>query len=215
VEGSLSELGIATDEDGSFRSTIGQMLNHGIDEAEFLNAVPVWQRAITNQTYFDALSQWVKRETNMDLTFDDWYDLIGGTAPAELTDIANRAAVQYQATMTGFDLRASLIEQIAEETTLDELGVASAFGTIEQQLLALGDTGLRKYGLSRRELVQAGMGIQTVSGRSAEEIRLKARQAAIEESLLDDEKATLFAGYNSQTGTPYRPGLNPYSPERA
>lgn len=215
VEGSLSILGLARDEDGSWRSTIGRLLNEGIDETEFLNAVPIWQRATTNAVYFDALSKWVKRETKMDMTFDDWFDLISGTAPAELTDIANRAAVQYQAQMTGFDLSRSLIEQIAEQTSMDELGIASAFGNIEQQLLAMGDQGLRKYDLSRSELIQAGMGIQTASGRSMEEVRLKARQAAIEAGLLDDEKAQIFVGYNPAAGTPYRPGLNPLAPERA
>jgi len=215
VQDQLVMLGLPADSDGSYRSYIGQMLDAGIDDAEFLEAAPIWERAATNADYFRIMQQWVARETDMELTFDNWFDLIEGTAPAELMDIANRAAVQYQAEQTGFDIGSAMIENIAENTLLSEREIAAAFNEAEKQLLSLGTYGLKKYGLTRTDLVSAATGIKAPSGRSHEWIRQKARQAAIELSLLDDEKAQLFVGYRTDTGVPQRQGMVAFSPEGA
>lgn len=72
-----------------------------------------------------------------------------------------------------------------------------------------------KYGLRRGELIDASMGIAPSSGRSIQQVRNLARKAAIEEGYMDDPKTQLFVGYNPRTGSPFRPGLNPLSPEGA
>ena len=84
----------------------------------------------------------------------------------------------------------------------------------ERNLLALGQEGLGRYGLTQEELVSAFAGIPTPSGRSIEQVRLLAQKAAVELGMADDVNTELFVGF-TERGTPERPGLKALSPERA
>ena len=47
----LQVLGVGRDEDGSFRSTIGNLLDHEVDSNEFNRYAETYQYAVTNEQY--------------------------------------------------------------------------------------------------------------------------------------------------------------------
>ena len=214
VEDGLRQLGVGTDADGTFRLTIGDMLNRGIDDDMFVDAVPTFVRASQSQQYFDALNQWTERRLGTTLTFDDWFAVLEGEARQDIQLTFEAAQAQYAMEISGiadeFGNRA--IMNLARETDLSLPEMLKRFDEVEQNLLAIGDD-LGRFQLNRNDLLAASAGIQADSGRSSEWIRRQAAKAAIELGLMDDVNTQLFVGYDPERGTPERPGLNVLAPE--
>jgi hypothetical protein len=218
VDQSLQLLGVARDPDGTFRTTIAQLLEGGVDEQELADFVPTFIRAAQSPEYASVLNQWTERDLGESITFEDVFDVLAGTARADLAAVVESANLQFQAEQQGIEIDRFQIEQLARTTNLTDQQITANFTAAERNLLALGDAGLRRSGLTQQALISAAFGQGfTLEGKelSAVEISQKATKFAIEAGLLDDPKLQLFVGFNPRTGTPFRPGLSPLSPEGA
>jgi len=215
VESSLIELGYQRDDDGSFKSTIGELLDGNVEAQTFKDMVPTFIKASQQPEFFNALDQWSNTMLGVDLEFGEWFDLLDGNATPELQEVAQAATLTYQAQTRGTTISNDQISRIVAQTDMNEQQVQSLLGEFDSALTALGERGLGRYDLSRDEILALSAGISPESGRSLEQIRQKAGQAMREEGLLDDQKISFFVGYDSAKGTPIRPGLNPLAPEVA
>jgi len=217
VEGSLVELGVQRDADGSFRSTLGTMLGSGIEDKSFNEFSSVFVRAANSEEYAGVLNQWTERDLGRTIDFDDVFDVLGGTSDAELQQIVERAGLQFQAERAGVEIDRRLIMSLARTTDLSEAQVAANFSTSEQRLLSLGDVGLKRSGLTQDALIQGAFGnVAIVDGveMSPAELSARASKFAVELGLEDNPKAQLFVGF-TQEGQPTRPGLESLAPEGA
>jgi len=214
VEQGLNALGYDRDPDGSYRQAIGNMLTKGVDGDLFVESVPTFVRAEQSTNFRSALGQWTQAMLGKDLDFSTWFDVLAGEAPPEIARVVELAQLQYAANATSVGINSTLLQRIAADTNLSEAQAVAAFNETERNLLALGDEGLGRYGLTQDELVSAFTGIQPPSGRSIEQVRLTAQKAAVELGLSDDVNTDLFVGFTPR-GVPERPGLKALSPERA
>lgn len=208
VESTLNALGYARDEDGSYRSRIGEMLTKGITDEEFVESAGLFIRAEQSPEFRNILDQWVLDATGKNISFDQWFDVLAGTTDAELGDIVERATIQFQAQGANIALTTDQIKRIAELTQFSEQQVGASFSSVEQTLLALGDTGLARYSLSVQKLVDATLDI----GEDAARTRNLANKAITELGLQDDPKAQFFTGF-TQAGRPVKTGLLAGAPE--
>lgn len=208
----LKQMGVEPDADGTYRSTIGDMLDTGVDDAAFVQFAPTFINASVNTAFGDTLSQWTERAGLGAVDFDSWFDVIAGTAPLELQEIVESATLAYQAEQRDIALDPLLIEQIAQETSFSEEQAAALFSNVEASLLALGDAGLSRGRLSVEALTRASAGL-SFNGESPEEIRRRAGKLATELGMADDGQVELFTGFSQTTGAPVRPGLRPLNPE--
>jgi LysM repeat protein len=216
VSGALDLLGIERDPDGSFRSAVGDLLSGGVDDQQFVAMAPTLFKAQNSPEFAETLNAWMQRDLGRELTFDELFDVFNGTSSGELNQVVEQANLEFAAQQQGVEVARGRLARIAANTDLTEAQAQAAFSTVEQQLLALDQVILEgRFGLTQGELVDAATGIAPKSGRSIQEVRNLARKAAIEESLLDNQKQQLFVGFNPRTGTPFRPGLNPLSTEGA
>lgn len=215
IEDSLVQLGIPRDQDGSYKSQVGKLLNLGVEDATFNDLTPSFVRAQRNIEYGNILNQWTERDLGKTIGFNDWYNVIAGETPAELADVVEKAGLQFQAEQQGVAITSAQVGNIAALADLTEAQAASAFTEYEQILTSLaGSLGNNsKYDLTSDEILSLATGIKPASGRSHEEIRRRAAQAAREADVLDDKKLQFFVGYDVNRGTPNRPGLNPLAPE--
>jgi peptidoglycan hydrolase-like protein with peptidoglycan-binding domain len=213
VEQALFGMGYERDSDGSYRSTIGEMLDRGISDSLFVEAAPTFLRAEQSTNYRDALNLWTQERLGVDLDFADWFDVLDGRAAPEIGEVLELAQLQYAANVTGISASMDLISRVGADADLTEAEAFGAFNEAERNLLGLGDEALGRYGLTVDELVSAAAGITTDSGRSIEQVRLMARKAAFELGVADDAGTELFVGF-SERGTPERPGLTALSPVR-
>lgn len=214
VESSLESLGYGRDPDGSYRQAIGQMLAKGIGDQLFVDAVPTFIRAEGSTAYRAALGKWTQAELGKDLDFNSWFDVLAGEAAPEIGRVLELAQLQYAANTAAVGASDSILRRLAADTNMSEADALAAFNSVERNLLALGDSGLGRYGLTQDELISAFAGIQAPSGRSIEQVRLLAQKAAVEIGLSDDVNTELFVGF-TERGTPERTGLKALSPERA
>lgn len=205
MEGALRSLGfdVTTEE---FRQEIGAYLEAGVDAELAAAMVPTFQRAQTSEQFAEILDKWLRQETGQELDFDAWFDVLAGEAPADINLVVEAATLQYAAEQASFQIADETITRLAEQTQMSEREAAAAFQSVQDQLLALGDEGLARYGLTRDDLLSDAAGIESLSGRSNSEIRQLASKTATELSLADDRKLNLYVGYNPRTGTPNRPG---------
>lgn len=219
VDEALDLLGVQRDADGSFKTTIGDLLGGGVDDGELINFAPVFVRAAQSPEYADVLNQWTERDLGESIDFDDVFDVLQGTERAELTQVVERANIQFQAEQQTLEISRRQIETLARTTQLTEAQLAANFSTTEQRLLSLGDEGLRRSGLTQAALISASFGQSFVTGQgqelSATEISQRASKFAIELGLADDSKLQVFVGFDPVTGTPFRPGLRQLAPETA
>lgn len=215
VSNALSMLGYAKDADGSYASLVGDMLNSGIRADDFNTFAPTFVRAEQSQDYANTLNAWTQRDLGRDLTFDDWFDVLEGTASADLADVVEKATLQFQAERTNTMLAPEQISRLAELTSKTEDEMRVAFSQAEQSLLTVGDQNLARFGLSEQALVNAAFGVETLgadpfstSGEplTATEVQRRAFKAAQELGLQDDEKAHFFVGHDD-SGRPKREGL--------
>ena len=211
VENSLDKLGYERDDDGSFGSKVGEMLDKGITDDAFNDAASVFIRAEQNPEFANVLNQWVEADGLPSLEFSDIFDVLEGTTDPELEAIVEKAIIQFQAEATGFALDPTQITRLANLTQFSETQIQTGFSTAENQLLALAGRG-ELYGLDESALVSAAFNLESDSG-TANETRRLARKAILERGLSDDRKAQFFGSFDS-SGKPFRPGLTAGAPER-
>lgn len=217
VEDSFVALGYERDADGTYNSYVGRMLDAGIEDTTWNEYVPVFIRAQSNEVYFESFAKWAEAEYGLEVTFDDWFDIVAGQTPGELADLVELAGLEYINTQLGTGLTDEQIARVAEMGELSEADAAVAFSNYQGILtsLAVNLGADMRYDLTEDEILSLSTGIQAESGRSSEEIKRLAAQAARERGLLDEEKLQFFVGYDPKKGTPFRPGLNPLAPEGA
>ena len=208
VDSGLRLLGYERDEDGTFGSTIGRMLDEGIEDSDFANMAPLFKRAQDNPELLTALNAQLDRP----ITFDDLFDVLAGLDTGELADATERAIIQFHANQRGTQLEQGQITRLANLSQLSEDEIARAFTSEEEALLALGPKGLRTTGLSEQDLIAAAFDIQAESGLTAVEIRRLAKKGITERGLSDDPKAQFFQSFTPE-GRPFRPGLLAGAPE--
>lgn len=214
VDSSLEALGLERDRDGTFRSSMKEMLDSGIQADEFNQFAPTFIRAEQSQDFAESLNFWVQQDMGRDLTFEDWLDVLEGTSTAEMSQIVERAQLQFQANQQlSTALSPEQITRLSNLTELSEQQIATSFSGAEAQLLALGDRGLARYNLSERELVNAAFGVQTegIDATPTEVSRL-ATKTIRELGLQDDPKAQFFTSFD-KFSRPVRGGLAAAAPE--
>ena len=213
VTPALRQLGYTPDANGSFDAQIKQMLDAGIDDQAFLSQAPVFAQAQQNLQFAQVLNQWAQRDLGREIGFNDWFDLLAGQSIPELEQLAERASLAYMAQEASAGISEEQVVRLAERTDLSQQEAARLFSDFNQAVLALGESGLRRGGLTRDEVLSAAAGINPDSGRSIEEVRLAVAKLAREEDLFDEEKIQFYLGFGSQ-GTPQRPGIASLAPDR-
>lgn len=215
VESSLKELGYTPGPDGTYKDQIKKMLDKNIDADVFASQVPTFVRAVQNQQYATQLQQWAAKEGVTMNGFDDWYGLLAGQAEPKLNKIAEEASLAWAAQNQGTQgITDQQIKDLAARSQLDLSQQQQAFADFNQQILALGDAGLKKYGLNRDEVLSVAAGIAPASGRSVEEVRALVAKTAQEQGLADEKKIQFYQAY-TPAGTPNTPGLATIRPEGA
>lgn len=214
VRNSLQALGYQRDASGSYASTIGDMLNAGINAEDFVSLTPVYQRAVQNAEFASTLNVWAEQRLGRNIEFNDWFDLMAGESRPELEQVAEEATLAWQAQSAGLNLSQQQIGDLAARTQMSLAEAAAAFGEFNRGILAVGETGLAKYDLTPDDVLSAAAGVAGQSGRTVEEIKRSVAKIAREQALFDDEKINFYVGFTPQ-GTPNRPGLQTLAPEGA
>src|SRR3990167_558053 len=214
VESGLIALGYQRDADGTYNTQIKRILDQGLDDQIFLSQVPIFQQAQQNVRYANVLSRWTQRALGKTLDLGDFFGLPAGESLPELQAVAEKATIAYQAQQAKAGISDAQIIRLAAETDMSEQQAAALFGEFNRAILALGEPGLKRGGLTRDEVLSAAAGIDPMSGRSIEEVRLLAAKLAQENDLFDEEKIQFYTGYDT-SGRPVRPGLAGLAPEGA
>jgi hypothetical protein len=214
VSPALTALGYAKDADGTYNTNIKKMLDNGVDSQVFLENVPVFQQAVQNSKFFEVYRQRAQVELGKDVTFGDWFSVIKGEAAPELMQVAEGATVAYQAQQADFGLDETMLQRLIDERDLSEAEARNVFSEVNQAVLALGEDGLLRGGLSRDDILSAAAGIAPNSAMSADRVKLRVAKIAQENDLFDEEKLQFYVGF-SPSGTPTRPGLGVLAPECA
>jgi len=198
VAASLETLGLE-----NTRANVGSLITSGISDQRFNEFAPVFKRE-----YAAAVNQWAETRLGRTLDFNEIFDIFDGTPAPDLARVIEEGNLQFAADQTSLGVESQMISRLAKQTDLTETQIRANFNNAELGLLALGDVGLERAGLSQRQLVNAAFGLTSggAEGRlSAAEITQRAGKFAREQGLLDDPKAQLFVGFN-EDGTPRRPG---------
>jgi hypothetical protein len=214
VTPALTALGYSKDAAGTYNTQIQKMLDSKIDDQIFLENVPIFQQAAQNSQFFDVYKQRAAVELGKDVTFGDWFSVLKGEASPELMKVAEGATVAYQAQQADFGLDESMLQRLIAERDLSEQEARNVFSEVNQAVLALGDFGLQRGGLSRDDVLSAAAAISPSSGMSVDEVKLKVAKLAQENDLFDEEKLQFYVGFDAM-GRPTRPGLASLSPEGA
>jgi len=213
VSSSLRNLGYTADADGTYRTQVGDMLTRGIEAEDFVTFTPTFIRAEQSQEFAEDLNKWVQRDLGVDLEFGDWFDVLAGTTGAELDEVVERAQIQFQADMTNLGIDDDTIARLSELTEFSEQQIAASLGQAERNLLALGDQGLARYGLSQEALVNAAFMVDDEGlGMSAVQVQRLATKTATELGMQDDTKAQFYTTFD-QRKRPVREGLAASAPE--
>lgn len=214
VSPALTELGYKRDADGTFNTQIKKMLDNGIEDQTFLQNVPIFQQAAQNTAFAQVLNARSQQELGKSITFGDWFGLLKGEGADEIQKVAEGAVVAYQAQQQQVGLNEQTLQRLIAERDLSEAEARNVFTEVNQAVLATGDAGLGRYGLSRDDIISSAAGIDPESGRSASEVRNLVAKIARENALFDDEKVGFYLGFDP-TGRPTRPGLQALAPEGA
>lgn len=161
VEGSLEALGYERDEDGTYGSKVGELLNQGINAEAIREFAPVFVRARDSADYAAVLNKWVEQGLGTSMDFEDWFDVLEGNTTPEMREVIERASIQWSAEQTKVLLDDETITRLASETELSEAQMMSALTQGQQWLLAVGNENLSRFGLSQAALVNAAFGIGT------------------------------------------------------
>jgi hypothetical protein len=211
VEDNLASLGYAKDADGSYRSQLGNMLGKGISDTVFNEMAPNYLRASQDKEFASSLDYWLDKTAGRNVTFDDVFDALTGQTSGDLALAVEQGIIQFQANRTSTSLSDEQISRIARMTDLHEREIGMAFSTAEENLLALGDQGLARYGLSEQALVSAAFGLDE-GDQTANEVRRLAKKTIVELAGQDDPKAQFYTTFD-QRKRPVREGLAAAAPE--
>lgn len=214
VRPALQALGYEPDASGTFNTQLKRMLDKKIDAGAFLQQVPTFIRATQNADFAATLNQWAEQDLGKSVDFNDWFDLMAGESSPELDAVAEKATLAFSAQQQGSNVSQRQIEDLAARSQLSEAEAVAAFSEFNRSVLALGESGLQRGGLTRDEVLSMAAGVDPQSGRSIDEVRLQVAKIARENDLFDEEKINFFVGFTPQ-GTPERPGLQALSPEGA
>lgn len=214
VAPALTALGYKKDSDGSYNTNIKKMLDRGIDAQVFLENAPVFAQAAQNKAFFDVYRARAKRELGKDVTFKDWFSVVKGEAAPDLQKVAEGATIAYQAKQADFTLGENLLQRLISQRDLGEAEARNVFSEVNQAVLALGERGLQRGGLSRDDIVSAAAGINPASNMSIDEVKLRVAKIAQENDLFDEEKIGFYTGFDA-SGRPNKPGLLSVAPEGA
>lgn len=207
VAANLEQLGVPRDADGTYKSTIGVMLQAGVTDTEFAQFTPTYIKAANNDVYRQNLNQWLGAAgLNPVDDFNSFFDVLAGTTTPEVQEIVELAGLSFAAENQGVDISQELFQELAAKTDLTEQQVTQAFSELDRSLIALGDAGLAGYGLSTRDILLARSGVAPGDGRSVGQIDLLIEKAAQERGRSDDPTASFYTEYNSE-GAPYKAGL--------
>jgi hypothetical protein len=214
VSPALTALGYKKDADGTYNTQIRKMLGNGIDAEVFLENAPVFMQAVQNRDFFNVLRQRSQAELGKDIKFGDWFSLLKGEAAPEIQQVAEGAVVAYQAQQAGVGIGENMLQRLIQERDLSEAEARNVFSEVNQAILALGESGLRRGGLSRDDIISSMADIKSAGGRSPIEVRNLVAKLALEDELFDEEKLSFYVGF-TPSGTPFRPGLTALAPEGA
>jgi len=120
VADGLRQLGVEADADGSYKSTVGNMLDSGIDDGEFSNFLPTALKVQENPGLKDTMDAWALQELGRPLDFDEFLDVLENTNDPELDAVIEGATLQFMADAAGFDISVDDIKRIAEGTDLTD-----------------------------------------------------------------------------------------------
>ena len=203
VNQTLKSLGTPQDADGSYKSTIANLLDKGVTDTAFGTFATTYKQAQTNVGFASALNEWTERYTGQSVsTFEDYFDVLAGNAPAEVQEIAELAGIQFMAENVGFEITEQEIRTLGESLDLSQEEAGRLFSATARDLLALGERGLRRGDLTSTQVLEAEAGI----GGNVEKIKLRMTKLAREEGLSDDPTATIFTDFNRE-GAPVKKGL--------
>ena len=211
VDGSLVSLGYERDADGTYNSTIENMLDRGISDTAFNIMAPTFVQAQNSEQYMSTLQQWAARD-GISMDFGDFFDLMDGNAVPEVQAIAEKAMLQWRADNAGVGVTGAQIENIAGASQLSQAQADQAFADFNRTIAAVGDLGLAKYNVTANEFLLASTGVDPGEGRNIEDLKLLGAKIAQENALFDDEKINFYVGYNPR-GVPVRQGLAALRPE--
>jgi hypothetical protein len=214
VQPSITSLGYKQDADGTYNSVIKRMLDAGIDAQIFAENAPVFQQAIQNKEFFAVYKARVQAELGKDIGFGEWFSVLKGEASPELMKVAEGATVAYAAKQSDFALGEAQLQRLIAERDMSGDEAKNVFSEVNQAVLALGDAGLKRGGLSRDDILSAAAGIAPTSSMSADQVRLKVAKIAQENDLFDEEKIQFYVGFKP-SGEITRPGLGTLAPEGA
>jgi len=206
VTSNLDTLGVPRDADGSFNSTIGDMLDSGIADTKFAAFTPTFLRTQGNEAYRINVNKWLGAAGLAPINdFEGFFDLLEGSAPQAIKDVVELASLSFVAEEQGFDVGEGLLKEIADRTDLSEAQIAQTFLESDRDLLALGPAGMRVAGITQNELISTRAGF-TTGNRSLTEMQNVIRKVKIEQGIKDDPTATIFTDFDRE-GAPIKKGL--------
>ena len=203
VAATAQSLGIPQDANGGYSSTIAALLEAGVTDTAFATFAPTYKQAQANVGFAGALSKWTEKYTGQAIgSFEDYFDVLAGNAPAEVLEIAEVAGMQFMADNAGFEITDQALQNISEATSLSQDQAGTLFSNTAKRLLSLGERGLRKGSLTSNDILEAEAGI----GGKVEKTKLLMQKLAREEGISDDPTATIFTDFNRE-GAPIKKGL--------
>jgi len=212
VEPLLRELGFAPDEDGTFRTTIVDLLDSRVSAEELREFTPTLKRIQQNPDLKPLMDEWAQRELGRALDFNEFIDVLEGTTDPELNRVVEAATLAFAAERAGLNVSVEDIRGIADAVDLTPEAALRAFTDADKALLAIGETELAGFGAQRGDFLDVAVGRAPRSGLSRAAVLNLQDKLATERGLSDDPRAGFFLGF-SRSGQPQRQGLGPLALE--
>ena len=114
VSEALSALGYEKDAYGTYRTQVSEMLSAGITAQEFNTFTPTFIRAEQSPEFAQALSAWTQQDLGIALDFDNWFDVLAGSATPEMQQVVEKATLQFVADSRGTTLSQDQISRIVD-----------------------------------------------------------------------------------------------------
>ena len=211
---SLDRMGVPKDADGSYKSTAKTLLLSGVSDTALSDNAKTYIRAQNSTDYAESLNKWTTRLLGKSFSsFDEWFDVLAGDSPSDIQEVVEVATLNYVSNNKGSTVSDGMLREVGQKTDLSEEQMGQLFSDYERSLLALGDRGLGRYGLTTQDILAAKAGYQRDSqGRPVTRTNQLVKKAAKEEGLMDDNKAQFYASFNER-GSLVKPGLGAIAPE--
>lgn len=206
VTANLYQLGVEADPDGSYKSTIGDLLDSGVSDTALATFTPNYVRATSNDDYRNEMNRWLSAANMPTIDdFDSFFELLAGNAPAEINEVVEMATISYVADNVGLQFTDEIFREVAAETDYSEGALQQIFTDVDRALFALGESGLNNYGLSSADILRAKAGY-AMEGKTPAETSALINKVITEQGLSDDPTAKFFTDYNNE-GAPIKAGL--------